>query len=106
MFSRLNDRLSVLNGYVGCVAINSDFELLGNTTTRDIETVSELCGVLIGYLKVRQSSSNKVLSVSVVCSSFVHMLTQTGQGYLLLQFSRDQELNDVWNSLDSILEEL
>ncbi|MGL4401973.1 MAG: hypothetical protein ACRCXD_19095 [Luteolibacter sp.] len=68
--------------------------------------MAELCGVLIGYLKVRQASSNKVLSVSVVCSSFVHLMTSTNQGFLLLQFERNQQLSEVWSSLDEILTEL
>lgn len=106
MFNSLTDRLSSLSGYVGCVEISGEFELLGNSTTRDSETMAELCGVLIGYLKVRQASSNKVLSVSVVCSSFVHLMTQTNRGFLLIQFARDQQLGSVWSSLDGILAEL
>lgn len=106
MHSNLTNRLSTLIGYVGHVEINTDFELLENSTSQDPETMAELCGVLIGYLKVRQSSSNKVLSVSVVCSSFVYLTRFTNHGYLLIQFSRSQKLEDVWCSLDSILAEL
>jgi hypothetical protein len=103
MQSDLTNRLSTLGGYVGHVAVNADFELLENSTTHESETMAELCGVLIGYLKVRQSSSNKVLSISVVCSSFVYMTRATENGYLLIQFSKDQKLKGVWSSLDSIL---
>jgi hypothetical protein len=106
MFNSLGDRFTSLSGYIGCVEISTDFELLENSTTRDSETMAELCGVLIGYLKVRQASSNKVLSVSVVCSSFVHLMTSTSRGFLLLQFERDKQLNDVWSALDEILVEL
>jgi hypothetical protein len=102
MHSNLTDRLSTLGGYVGHVEINSDFELLVNSTTHKSETVAELCGVLIGYLKVRQNSSNKVLSVSVVCNSFVYLTRPTNDGYLLVQFSKDQKLTGVWPSLDSL----
>lgn len=103
MHPNLTSRLSTLGGYVGHVEVNSDFELIENSTTHESEKVAELCGVLIGYLKVRQNSSNKVLSVSVVCNSFVYLTRPTNHGYLLIQFSKDQKLTGVWHSLDSLL---
>jgi hypothetical protein len=103
MHSNLTNRLSTLGGYVGHVEVNAEFELLENSTTHESETMAELCGVLIGYLKVRQSSSNKVLSISVVCSSFVYVTRSTDHGYLLVQFSKDHKLTGVWPALDSIL---
>lgn len=106
MHPSLTSRLSILGGYVGHAEVNADFELLENSTTHESEAMAELCGVLIGYLKVRQSSSNKVLSISVVCSSFVYLTRPTNHGYLLIQFSKDQKLTGVWPSLDSILLEM
>ncbi len=106
MYSNPIDQLAALSGYVGHAEINADFELLGNSTTQDSGTMAELCGVLIGYLKVRQSSSNKVLSVSVVCRSFVYLTCATAYGYLLIQFSRNAKLAGTWPSLDSIVAEM
>ena len=106
MQSNLSDRLSPLGGYIGHVEISPDFQLLENSTALASEVVAEFCGVLISYLKAKRSSSNNVLSVSFVCSSFLYFTCPTrNNGYLLIQFSRSQKLSGVRSSLCSILGE-
>lgn len=105
MDSSISNRLSELPGYDGHVEINTDFQLLENSTAQSPEVMAELCGVLIGYLRAGRSNSNKVLSVSVVFNAMLLFVRPTNTGYLLIQFSRNQKLTGVKRALDSILGE-
>ena len=56
MHNSLSHRISALPGYAGHVHIDSNFQLLENSTDRSPEVMAELCGVLIGYLKARATA--------------------------------------------------
>lgn len=105
MDSSISKRLAELPGYDGHVEINADFQLVENSTAKSPELMAELCGVLIGYLKAGRSSSNKVLSVSVVFNALLLFVCPTNTGYLLIQFTRNQKLSGVRPALTSILRE-
>ena len=103
MRRNISDGLSALAGYAGHVEISADFQLLENTTAQPPEVMAELCGVLIGYLNVRASSKDQILSFSVVTETFVFFTCPTRDGYLLVQFVKNKKLSEASESVFSIL---
>lgn len=106
MHHSLSHRISALPGYRGHVEIDSNFQLLENSTARSPEVMAELSGVLIGYLKARATAVDPVTSISIVYSKFLFVTCQTSGGYLLTQFSRNEDLSNVRNSLSSMIKEM
>ena len=99
----ITSQLSNLKGYRGHAEISIDFQLLENLTTQTSEVIAEICGVLIGYLKVQATTMDPVISVSVVYDAHVFYIRQTTRGYLLVKFSRNEDLSDLSNSLSVII---
>ena len=106
MHNSLSHRISALPGYAGHVHIDSNFQLLENSTDRSPEVMAELCGVLIGYLKARATAVDPVTSISIVYSNFLFITCHTNGGYLLLQFSRNEDLSNLRDSLSSIIKDM
>lgn len=96
-------QISELTGYLGHAEVSDDFQLLNNSIDQPPEVVAEVCGVIIGYFKAQASSSDPVVSVSVVYDTCLYITYSTTDGYLLIKFSRNEDLTDVRASLSSIL---
>jgi hypothetical protein len=94
MHQSISNQLTALAGYAGHVEISPDFQLLENTTPQSSEVMAEVCGVLIGYLKAQVSTSNRVLSISVVFKTFIFFIRSTKSGYILLRFEKNQKLSE------------
>ena len=67
--------------------------------------MAELCGVLIGYLKVQAPAADPVFSISIVHDNYLLITRQIIEGYLLIQFSRNKDLSNLGDLLFSIIGE-